>query len=327
MLPTSSDTQRLPQLPPHAAAPLPEPSTAWPRRQYRQVDIDYSPSLRTVWTWMKPVGVPCMRQDMIEELHHAFHERQAHDSHHLHENEWQPIDYCVIGSRRQGVFNLGGDLALFIQLIQDRNQDALREYARLCIDAMYPRIAGYGSSTMTISLVQGDALGGGFEFALSSHILIAEENARLGLPEIIFNLFPGMGAFAFLARRIGARKAEELMMSGNMYRAQELASMGIVDIVVPVGGGENAVIDFIQKRRRHLNGIRAIHECRLRADPIRYEELMDVAMMWVDAALRLEPKDLQMMRRLVVSQRSIHGKPAHASATTRTLTPSELALA
>lgn len=311
----------------HLPRSLPEPPAAWPRRQYRQVDIDYLPSMRTLWTWMKPVGVPCMRQDMIEELHHAFHELQQHEGHCLHEGAWHPVDYCVIGSRRPGVFNLGGDLALFIQLIQDRNREALRAYAKLCIDAMYPRIAGYGSSTMTISLVQGDALGGGFEFALSSHFLIAEENTRMGLPEIIFNLFPGMGAFAFLARRIGARKAEELMMSGNMYRAEELASMGIVDVVAPVGGGENAVIDFIQKRRRHLNGIRAIHECRLRADPITYEELLDVAMLWVDAALRLEPKDLQMMRRLVVSQRSIHGKAANASIAPRTLPPTELAVA
>ncbi len=323
MLNTNTDNHGLS----HLTQPLPEPPAAWPRRQYRQVDVEYMPSLRTLWTWMKPVGVPCMRQDIIEELHHAFHELQQRKSHCLHENAWHPVDYCVIGSRRPGVFNLGGDLPLFIQLIQDRNRDVLREYARLCIDAMYPRIAGYQTSTMTISLVQGDALGGGFEFALSSHILIAEENTRLGLPEIIFNLFPGMGAFAFLSRRIGARKAEELMMSGNMYRAQELASMGIVDVVAPAGGGEHAVIDFIQKRRRHLNGIRAIHECRLRADPITYNELMDVAMLWVDAALRLEPKDLQMMRRLVVSQRSIHGKVANTSLAPRSVPPAELAVA
>lgn len=323
MLNMNTDNHGLSQTARH----LPEPPAAWPRRQYRQLDVEYTPSLRTLWTWMKPVGVPCMRQDMIEELHHVFHETQQRDAHCLHENAWHPVDYCVIGSRRPGVFNLGGDLALFIQLIQERDRDALRNYAKLCIDAMYPRIAGYRSATTTVSLVQGDALGGGFEFALSSHILIAEENTRLGLPEIIFNLFPGMGAYAFLSRRIGARKAEELMLSGNMYRAQELASMGIVDVVAPAGCGEHAVIDFIQKRRRHLNGIRAIHECRLRADPITYEELLDVAMLWVDAALRLEPKDLQMMRRLVMSQRSIHGKAANASASPHTHSTSELAVA
>lgn len=299
-----------------ASTELPEPPAPWPRRIYRQIDVEYNPSLRTQWTWMKPVGIPCMRQDMIEELHHVFHETQQRDGHCLHDEDWHKIDYCVIGSRRPGVFNLGGDLALFIQLIQERNHEALRHYAKLCIDAMYPRIVGYQASVVTISLVQGDALGGGFEFALSSDVLVAEENVKLGLPEIIFNLFPGMGAYAFLARRVGSRKAMDLMMSGNMYRARELADMGIVDVVAPAGGGVNAVLDFIHSKRRHLNGMRSMYACRDRSAPITYQELLDVAMIWVDAALRLEPKDLQMMRRLVMSQRSLHEKAANSSIST-----------
>ena len=47
----------------------------------------------------------------------------------------------------------------------------------------------------TISLVQGDALGGGFEAALCGDIIIAEKQARFGFPEVLFNLFPGMGAY------------------------------------------------------------------------------------------------------------------------------------
>jgi DSF synthase len=56
---------------------------------------------------------------------------------------------------------------------------------------MYRRITNFRSPTMTtISLVQGDALGGGFEAALTSDVIIAEESAQMGLPEILFNLFP-----------------------------------------------------------------------------------------------------------------------------------------
>ncbi len=285
-----------------------QPSALWPRRQYQQVELVYDKSWRTLWTYMKPIGVPCFNQDMVEELHHVFHELKRRDSQVLHDDSWQPVNYCVIASRRKGVFSLGGNLALFINLIREKNREALMEYARLCVDAMYPRIKGYDCSTTTISLVQGDALGGGFEFALSSHIIVAEAGAKMGLPEIIFNLFPGMGAYSFLSRRIGMRKTEEMMLSGNTYRAEELADMGVVDVVVPAGEGERAVHELIRKKSRHLNGMRSIYECRNHLWPITFEELRDVAMLWVDAALRIEEKDLQMMTRLAMSQRSLHAK-------------------
>src|SRR5207249_864252 len=84
-------------------------------------------------------------------------------------------------------------------------------------------------------------IGGGFECAMSSDIIVAEESAQLGLPEILFNLFPGMGAYSLLSRRIGARAAEELILSGRVLSAAKLHEMGIVDVLAPNGGGETAV--------------------------------------------------------------------------------------
>lgn len=283
-------------------------SGPWPRRQYQQVDLAYDKTSRALWTYMKPIGVPCFNLDMVEELHHVFHELKAHEAKVMYENDWQPVNYCVIASRRKGIFNLGGNLALFINLIREQNRDALVEYAKLCVDAMYPRIKGYDTATTTISLVQGDALGGGFEFALSSHIIVAEAGTKMGLPEIIFSLFPGMGAYSFLARRIGMRKTEEMMLSGNTYRAEELATMGVVDVVAAPGEGENAVRELIRKKNRHLNGVRSIYECRNHLWPITFEELHEIAMLWVDAALRVDAKDLQMMKQLAMAQRSLHAR-------------------
>jgi DSF synthase len=117
-----------------------------------------------------------------------------------------------------------------------------------------------------------------------------------------------MGAYSFLARRIGMRKTEEMMLSGNTYRAEELANMGIVDIVAPRGEGENAVRELIRKKNRHLNGMRSIYECRNHLWPITFEELREIALMWVDAALRVSDKDLQMMTQLAMAQRSLHAK-------------------
>src|ERR687892_286503 len=145
---------------------------------------------------------------------------------------------------------------------------------RMCIDNMHARIQNYFTPTMTtLSLVQGDALGGGFECALASDVIVAEESAQLGLPEILFNLFPGMGAYSLLARRIGMRAAEELMLSGKVLPAAELYKMGIVDVLATDGQGETAVRSWIAKNAKRRNGLQAVHRARQFIHPVTREEL------------------------------------------------------
>ena len=54
------------------------------------------------------------------------------------------------------------------------------------------------------------------EAAISSHMVIAEKSARFGLPEVLFNLIPGMGAYSFLTRLVGRRRAEKMILSAEM---------------------------------------------------------------------------------------------------------------
>jgi len=284
-------------------APAP---AAWPRRMMQQVDVSYDPRFRTLWTYMKPIGIPCFNQNMIEELHHLFSEMHSHQGQTVCGHEWVPVDYPVIASRRAEIFNLGGDLRLFLNLIREKDREGLLNYAMYCVDGIYFRIRGYEASTVTISLVQGDALGGGFEFALASDVIIAEAGTRLGFPEILFNLFPGMGAYSFLARRIGPREAETMLLSGNIYTAEKLAELGVVDIVAPVGEGERTVENWIRKHHHQLNGMRTIYDYRKHIWPISYQELSDIASMWVDAALKIQDKDLRMMSRLLKAQTVQH---------------------
>ncbi len=86
-------------------------------------------------------------------------------------------------------------------------------------------------------MVHGDALGGGFETVLSCDVVIAERGAKFGLPEVLFNLFPGMGAYSLLCRRLDGARAQKLMLSGRIYTAEELEEMGLVDLVVEPGEG------------------------------------------------------------------------------------------
>lgn len=213
------------------------------------------------------------------------------------------ITYAVIASSVPGVFNLGGDLSLFHRLIVERDRESLLRYARACIEPLYMIAAHLNRPNLkTITLVQGDALGGGFECALSGNTLIAERGCKLGFPEILFNLFPGMGAITLLGRRIGHQKAEKIILSGKLYLAEELFDMGVIDVLAEPGEGEQAVIDFVRKESRARNGTLALRAAREISQPVSYDELMRITEIWVDAAFRLGPKDLRMMERLVARQ-------------------------
>jgi DSF synthase len=270
--------------------------------KYRQLDVEYDPETRTVWNYLKPAGTACFNLGILSDLRTNDKAFQNNQGKAFYEGELVPVDYSVLASKTAHLFNYGGDLALFILLIKSRDREALLHYARLCIDCIYARVSNFNSPTVTISLVQGDALGGGFEYALTSNVIIAEETARMGFPEILFNLFPGMGAYSLLTRRLGAKKAEEMILGGRIYEARELHEMGIVDVMVPKGEGESAVYHYIRHNSKRLNGMRAMYQCRHHTHPISYEELMNITEIWVDSALLLKDRDLKMMSRLVRAQ-------------------------
>jgi len=268
-----------------------------------QFETEFEPASGTLWGYFNPKGTACFSLGLLKDI-------RAHDSalavnggHIDVDGVSSKVNYYVLGSRAPRVFNLGGDLALFVLLIKARDREALAHYAKLCIDNMYPRIQDFYSSTLTtISLVQGDALGGGFECALSSDVIVAEESAQMGLPEILFNLFPGMGAYSLLSRRIGMRAAEELILSGRVLPAKQLHEMGVIDVLAQDGEGENAVRDWIAKNSKRRNGMQAVFKARKLVQPVTREELDAITDTWVDAAMRLEDRDLKMMSRIVRAQ-------------------------
>jgi DSF synthase len=268
-----------------------------------QFEVEFDPEYGVIWGMFNPKGMPCFSLRLLDDIRAHDEQLELNRGRVLFEGEARAAHYYVAGSRVKGVFNLGGDLALFTMLIQAGDREALLRYARRCIDCIHPRIQHYGVPTLTtISLVQGDALGGGFETALSSDVIIAEESATMGLPEILFNLFPGMGALSLLARRMGLRAAEEFILSGRILKAKELADLGLVDVVVPDGMGECATYQWIAKNERRRNGMQAVFHSRNIVHPITRAELDGVTEAWVDAALRLDEKDLRMMKRLVAAQ-------------------------
>ncbi len=270
---------------------------------YQQVTPHYDAELQCVWYAMHSGKRPCFSPTLLADLA-AFQEQVAK----LVRHEKLPISYLVATSSVPGVFNLGGDLNLFKEHIEKQDRAGLMRYAKACIDVVYTNAVHLHLPLTTISLVQGSALGGGFEAAISSNVLIAERGTELGMPEILFNLFPGMGAYSLLARKLDMRHAEAMITSGRIYSAEELHEMGLVDVLAEKGEGEQAVRDFIRRHRRAQNGLRAISRVREYLKPLGYEELLDITEIWVDAALTLTPRDLRMMGKLVGAQNRLQQK-------------------
>jgi DSF synthase len=212
----------------------------------------------------------------------------------------QALPHVVLASDGDA-FNLGGDLELFCRLIRLGDRERLLDYARRCVIGVHAFHVGLDAGAHTIALVQGDALGGGFEAALSCHTIVAEEGVQMGLPEVLFDLFPGMGAYSFLCQRVAPHTAEKLMLEGNVFDSAELHRMGLVDVLVPKGQGAKAVEDVIRSNRRIPHARAAMHQVR-RAESASLEDMMRITEIWVDTALQLGEKSLRTMDRLVRAQ-------------------------
>ena len=204
-------------------------------------------------------------------------------------------------------FNLGGDLEYFCDAIRRHDRHALLTYARQCVRGVHAFHTGLDAGAHSIALVQGDALGGGFEAALSCHTIVAEEGVGMGLPEVLFDLFPGMGAYSFLCKRIPAHQAERMMLSGEVHSSDELHKLGLVDVLAPRGQGVQAVEEVIRANRRIPHARAAMHRVRAMSQPVTLEEMMAITEVWVDTALQLGEKSLRTMERLVRAQYKRHG--------------------
>lgn len=283
--------------------------------RYGELQVDLDPQTRTYWCAMNPAGAPSFTPGLLRDLREAQASIRRLGA-LAGEGGEAPIRYYVLKSALPGIFNLGGDLGLFAGRIRLRDRDSLRAYAYACIEVLYTNYISFDLPVVTVALVQGDALGGGFEAALSCDVIVAEKGAKFGLPEVLFNLFPGMGAYSLLSRRLGAVQAERMILSGEVFSAEDLHALGLVQVLAEPGQGEAAVRDYIARSSRRFNAHAAVFRAGRRVAPLTYDELRDITETWVDAALRLRESDLRKMERLKSAQerRTVSSAPAALAA-------------
>ncbi len=269
--------------------------------EYRNLRMQIDTEAKTAWCYMRPEGRPSYTHELVSDLY-----RMQEDLNHWFkaytQEEGKPAQWFVMASAVPGIFNLGGDLAHFADRIEARDLEALQHYGRLVARGVHLNHTGFGLPLITLALVQGDALGGGFEHALASDILVAERSAKLGFPEILFNLFPGMGAYSFLSRRIGRAATEAMILSGRIYSGEELHAMGVVDVLAEDGQGQETVKEYVAQHGRKYNAYYALQRARKCVNPVLLSELLDVVDIWAEAAMGLTPADLRKMQRLTSAQ-------------------------
>ena len=274
------------------------PAAAAPRStEHCEVAVDQDPG--TLWVRLRPECPARFTPDLLGELRGLQDRIAAYLSERRGE---QAPRYQVLASDVPGVFSLGGDLALFRDCIDRQDATTLRRYAMDAVDLVHANATGYGHAVTTIALVRGQALGGGFEAALSAHVLVAERGSKMGLPEVLFNMFPGMGAWQFLSRRVGPAEAERIILGGRTYRAEELHALGVVDVLAEEGEGEIAVARWIRSHDRQHHARAAFRRAVDAATPLDRSALQRMAEVWVETALGLGERDLATIDYLVRAQ-------------------------
>ena len=155
-------------------------------RNFKNLRLNIDPEYKLLWLFQNPSPRPCFNWELVNELRIIQTILETNDGYFPFNNEMLKIEFLVLDSDHADIFSMGGDLELFEKLIRNKNKSELLKYARNCIDAIHRFNVGCRLPITTISCVRGDAMGGGFEEALSCHVIIAEKGVEMGFPEVLF---------------------------------------------------------------------------------------------------------------------------------------------
>ena len=165
----------------------------------------------------RPTKLNALNKVTIQELHDALE---------LLEND-RTVRAIIITGSGEKAFVAGADIAEFANFSVSEGAQLAAQGQELLFDFVE------NLKTPVIAAVNGFALGGGLELAMSCHFRIASENAKMGLPETSLGVIPGYGGTQRLPQLIGKGRAMEMIMTAGMISAEEALSFGLVNHVVP----------------------------------------------------------------------------------------------
>jgi enoyl-CoA hydratase len=164
----------------------------------------------------RPDKLNALNKETIEELSDAFKKGESDSE----------IRVIIVTGSGEKAFVAGADISEFASFsIEDG-----KKLSQIGHDILFNLVEN--SVTPIIAAVNGFALGGGLELAMSCHIRVASDNAKMGLPEVSLGVIPGYGGTQRLAQLIGKGKAFELIFTAGMIKADEALSLGLVNYCV-----------------------------------------------------------------------------------------------
>lgn len=264
------------------------------------IEWEYDPSTFSLWLWMDIRPRPCYTIEMIYETNAAEYMLINGNGKVEIEGKKLPIWHYVIASRTPGIFNLGGDLKYFIDCVNAVDTDGLAKYGARCNYGIEQRWKMFTKmDIITWGFVDGEALGGGFETILSLDFIASTKNSTFGFPESRFGLWPGMGGFPMMAKRVSNQKVQEAFLSGCSYQAWEMLECGIIDHLVE---NKEDFIETLNKVNKKINTYRGLAYSKKITNPVSRQMLDDMVDYWAKCAVNLSQRDLKLMKKIVSAQ-------------------------
>ena len=267
-----------------------------------EISLRYDPRTEAVWVYGNPQKCPCLSLSFLKQ----YYEVQLELIDYFKQNNMQPktpVKFLVYASQIPEVYSYGGDLEAIIEVVKHREREKIESCAQVAIHSMYLNATNLNLPIQTITLMEGTAMGGGFEGALPFNAIIAEEQSTFGLQQMRFNMLPGSGIYSFLARKVGMKNADEIILKGKIYNAEEMRKMGAVSHVARRGEGVKAVDEYIRTYRRSFNAMQALHRAQLHYKPFDFSELEYMAELWIDTIINMDASNLRMLQKISESQK------------------------
>ena len=274
-----------------------------------QIEIDFEPKIRTLWVTLKPEPKPVFTLQVIASV------RKVQDA---VIRLWADAPECPVmffAYRGVGsIFSLGGDLDFYLDCLAENDKAGLANYANLAAEVIAHNNNGLNGLCITLATIHGKALGGGIDPARACNVLVGEEHATFGYPEIHYNHFP-ISAVPILSRHVGMIEAERILTQGRDYTAAEFETRGVLDAVVPTGTGEDWIRDYATRNMPTHRARMALIAAFNRRTGNLTAELAEAVETWVNHFMRLKPIEISKLQRIAQVQERMLAKLARGGGT------------
>lgn len=194
--------------------------------EFKYIIYEKSEGIATI-TLNRPEALNVFSKEVVEEIMHVLDDVKNDEG----------VRVVVLTGAGEKAFSAGADIKAMVGMTALKARELSLMGEKLCL-------AFENLEKPVIAALNGYALGGGLEVAMSCDIRIASENARVGQTEINFGLIPGWGGTQRLTRLIGRTKAKELVFTGRMIDAKTAEQLGILNMVVPPDKFKETVRQF-----------------------------------------------------------------------------------